>query len=102
MLSVVSVVRLRYIVFIYNAQPGKTETSKPDVTVQTQFLRGNNIVLSSPARPISTEGQDAQRLPYAGEVSLNTLPAGRYELLVLIQDRISKTETSQHTSFEIE
>jgi hypothetical protein len=93
--------QLRYLMFIYNASRGKTGTAQPDVTVQTQILRGNNAVVTSPARQISTEGQDPARLPYAAEISLDTLPAGRYELLISVQDRIAKSNSTQRVSFEI-
>ena len=92
---------LRYIIFVYNAAPGKTGTFQPDVTLQTQILRGNDVVVTSRARPISTEGQDPTRLSYAAEISLGTLPAGRYELLVLVQDRIAKSNSSQRVGFEV-
>ena len=92
---------LRYIMFIYNAAQGKTGTAQPDVTIQTQILRGNDVVVTSPASPISTKGQDPARLPYAAEISLDTLPAGRYELLVMVQDRIAKSNSAQRVSFEV-
>ena len=93
--------KLRYIIFIYNAARGKTGTLQPDVTVQTQILRGNDVVLTSPASLISSEGQDLTRLPYAAEISLNTLPAGRYELLVTVQDRIAKSNSTQRVNFKV-
>jgi VWFA-related protein len=92
---------LRYIVFIYNALPGKTGTARPDVTLQTQILRGNDVVVTSPLSPISIEGQDPTRLSYAADIPLNTLPAGRYELLVLVNDRIAKSSSAQRVSFEV-
>jgi hypothetical protein len=92
---------LRYIVFIYNALQGKTGTARPDVTLQTQILRGNDVVVTSPLSPISTEGPDPTRLAYAADIPLKTLPAGRYELLVLVNDRIAKSSSAQRVSFEI-
>ena len=56
--------------------------------------------MGSPARQISVEGHDSARLPYAAEIPLNSLPAGRYELLVTIEDRIDKNNTEQRVGFE--
>lgn len=93
--------QLRYIVFIYNAAQGNTGTAQPDVTVQTQILRGDEVALTSPVRPISTAGQEPTRLPYAAEISLATLPAGHYVLLVSVQDRIAHSDSAQQVSFEV-
>ncbi|HEY9285221.1 MAG TPA: hypothetical protein VIP46_17335, partial [Pyrinomonadaceae bacterium] len=92
---------LRYITFVYNASRGKAGTLPPDVTVQTQILRGGELVVTSLPSRISVEGKDPERLPYAAEISLDRLPAGRYELLVHIQDRIAKTDSRQRVSFEV-
>ncbi|MEA2204183.1 MAG: hypothetical protein QOE77_959 [Blastocatellia bacterium] len=92
---------LRYIMFIYNALQGKTGTAGPDLTLQTQILRGNDVVVKSPVSAISTEGQDPTRLSYAADIPLHTLPAGRYELLVLVNDRIAKSSSAQRVSFEV-
>lgn len=92
---------LQYMLFVYNAARGKTGTVQPDVTVETQILRGNQVVVTSPPSQISTEGQDPMRLAYAAEVYLDTLPAGRYELLVLVQDRIAKANSTRRVSFEV-
>jgi len=92
---------LQYMMFVYNASQGKTGTVPPDVTVQTQVLRGNQVVVTNLASQISTAGQDPSRLPYAAEISLNTLPAGKYALLVSVQDRLAKSNSAQRVSFEI-
>jgi hypothetical protein len=44
---------------------------------------------------------DLTKIPYAAEVSLNGLPAGRYLLQVTVVDRISKKSASQQSRFEI-
>ena len=71
------------------------------MTIQTQVLRDNPVVITNQPGPISTEGQDPLRLPYAAEVSLRTLPAGRYELVVTVEDRIAKSRRKQRLTFEI-
>lgn len=93
--------RLRYLIFVYNAARGKTGTDVPDVTLQTQIFRGSDVILTNPPRQLSTEGQDSARLPYAAEIPLNTLPAGRYMLQVTVEDRLAKTKTKQTVSFEV-
>lgn len=94
--------RLRYLVFIYNAARGRAADGRPDVTVQTRVLRGKDVVLESPARPLSAEGQDPASLPYAAEIALGGLPPGRYELTVLVHDRAAKTDSARRVSFEVE
>lgn len=94
--------QLRYMIFIYNAARGEAGTAAPDVTIQTQLLRGGSVVLTTPGRPISTEGQDPARLAYAAEISLASLPAGRYELRTLVQDRAAKSDSTQRVSFQVE
>ena len=92
--------QLRYIIFIYNAGRGKSGAT-PDVTIQTQIFRGKTVLMDSPARPVSSEGQDPARLAYAAEISLNTLPAGRYTLQVSVQERTGKNSAVQQVGFEI-
>lgn len=93
--------QLRYLIFIYNAALGKSGSKVPDVTIQTQVFRGKNVLMESPARPVSFEGQDITRIPYAAEIALNGLPAGHYVLQVSVQDRVGKTGAVQQVSFEI-
>ncbi|HSK74124.1 MAG TPA: hypothetical protein VK892_20660, partial [Pyrinomonadaceae bacterium] len=92
---------LRYVIFIYNASSGKNGTTLPNVTLQTHVLRGNNIVMASPERQVSVEGQDSSRLSYAAEILLSNLPSGRYELVVTIQDRAAKTNAQKRVWFEV-
>ena len=92
--------QLRYVVYIYNASAGKTGTSQPNVTIQTRVLQGGNVIMSS-ALPVTTEGQDPMRLGFVAEIPLNSLPPGRYELQVIAQDNITKSNTSQRVSFEV-
>ncbi len=90
---------LRYVIFIYNAAQN---TARPDVALQTQIFRGANLVVTSGTNPISVEGQDPARLPYAAEISLDKMLPGRYELQITVQDRKAKTEAVRRVGFEIE
>jgi VWFA-related protein len=92
---------LRFLVLVYNAAlaPGD---SKPDVAVQVQIVRDEQPVTTTALKKISVEGiTDLTKIPYAAEVSLNGLPAGRYLLQVTVVDRVSKKSASQQSRFEI-
>jgi len=92
---------LRFLVLVYNAALAPAD-SKPDVAVQVQIVRDEQPVTTTALKKISIEGvKDLTRIPYAAEVSLNGLPAGRYLLQVTVVDRVSKTSASQQTRFEI-
>jgi len=92
---------LRFLVLVYNAALAPAD-SKPDVAVQVQIVRDEQPVTTTALKKISVEGvKDLTRIPYAAEVSLSGLPAGRYLLQVTVVDRISKKSASQQTRFEI-
>jgi VWFA-related protein len=93
---------LRFLVYVYNAARGPAN-AQPDVALQIQVLRDQQPVITTPLKKISTEGvSQLDQLPYAAEVSLAGLAAGRYELHVTTIDRISKSSASQTLRFEIE
>jgi VWFA-related protein len=108
--------RLRFLVFAYNATTSGLQSAgdaaavsqsgantPPDVAIQVQVLRDNEPVITSPLRKIGTEGiTDLARLPYAAEIPLQDLPAGRYLLKVTVIDRIAKKSASQQLGFEID
>jgi hypothetical protein len=92
---------LRFMVLVYNAALAAAD-SKPDVAVQVQIVRNEQPVTTSALKKISVEGiTDLTKIPYAAEVSLKGLPAGRYLLQVTVVDRISKKSASQQSRFEI-
>ena len=92
---------LRFLVLVYNAALAPAD-SKPDVAVQVQIVRDEQPVTTTALKKISVEGMtDLTKIPYAAEVSLNGLPAGRYLLQVTVVDRISKKSASQQSRFEI-
>jgi len=93
---------LRFMVFVYNAALSISE-SKPDVAIQVQIVRDDQPVVTTPLKKITVESEaDHGRLPYAAEVSLAGLPAGRYLLKVTAVDRVKKSSSTQETRFEIE
>jgi VWFA-related protein len=92
---------LRFLVFVYNAARGAD--SKPDVALQVSLLRDNQPVITTPLKKIGFDGApDLNRIPYAAEISLADLRAGRYLLKVNVVDRISKRSASQETVLEID
>jgi hypothetical protein len=94
--------RLRFLTQIYNAATGTGTDQSPDVALQVQIFRDNQPILTTPLSKIETKGvQDLTRLPYAAEIPLDSIPAGRYRLQVTVIDRIAKTSASQQLTFEI-
>jgi VWFA-related protein len=93
---------LRFLVYIYNAARGTSGGAQPDVALQVQIFRDDQPVVTTPLRKLETEAQDPARLPYAAEISLQTMRAGHYILKVTAIDRIAKTSASQHMKFEVQ
>lgn len=92
---------LRFVFFVYNASRAPSD-SRPDVAAQLQVLRDNQPVITTALKKIGTEGADLNQLPYAADLSLADLPAGRYVLQVTAVDRVSKTSASQQSRFSIQ
>ena len=92
---------LRFLVFAYNGVPSP-EDQKPDIAVQVQVIRDDQPVLTTALRKVNVEGiTDLERLPYAAEIPLAELSAGRYVLQVTLIDRVSKQSTSRTTHFDV-
>jgi len=71
--------------------------------VQLQIVRDGEPVTTTALRKISVEGlPDLTRIPYAAEISLSGLPAGRYLLQVTVVDRVAKKSASQQNRFAID
>lgn len=93
---------LRFLTHIYNAAQGAGVNMSPDVAIQVQIFRDNQPVLTTPLSKVNTEGiGDLKRLPYAADIPLSAMPAGRYRLQVTVIDRIAKTSATQNVSFEV-
>lgn len=91
---------LRFLLIIYN--PALAADSKPDLAIQVQIIRDEQPVVTTALKKVGVDGSpDLTRIPYAAELSLNGLPAGRYLLQVTVVDRVSKKSSSQHTRFEV-
>lgn len=96
--------RMRFFIYVYNAARTPTAANgSPDIALQVQVFRDGQPVITSPLRKLETEGMtDLTSLPYAAELSLNGLAAGRYALHITAIDRISKTSATQHAKFIVE
>jgi VWFA-related protein len=94
---------MRFLTFIYNLTRNAPTGAAPDAAIQVQIFRDDQPVVTTPLRKIDTTNTpDLARIPYAAEISLGTLPAGRYALRVTAIDRLAKTSASQQTNFEID
>ncbi len=96
---------LRFLTNIYNAARGSGSgtAAAPDIALQVQVFRDDQPVVTMPLRKVSTEGiADRARIPYAAELFLEGLPAGRYILQVTAIDRLAKTNSTQRINFFIE
>jgi len=93
---------LRFQLYIYNAARAAANGA-PDVALQVQVFRDDQPVITAPLRKVATEGlTDYRVLPYAAEIDLSEVPAGRYVLQTTAIDRTAKTSTSQRVKFVIE
>jgi VWFA-related protein len=90
---------LGYWIFIYNAR--RDGAGAPSLTVQSQVLRGGQVVLAGAQRKISNASPDPERIPFGEEMSLNSLSWGRYDLRVTITDTIAGTTVNQIVDFEV-
>jgi VWFA-related protein len=92
---------LRFLVYAYNAAIGAD--GKPDIAVQVQVFRDDQPVITTPLRKLDTEGfTDFSRLPYAAELSMAGVPAGRYILRLTAIDRVAKSSASQSVKFTLQ
>ncbi len=95
--------KLLFLTYVYNTARGATGADAPDVAIQAEVFSGHNLMLKTPLRKVSTEGvTDLSRIPYAAEIPLTSLPAGRYTLRLAATDRIAKTSAAQSVTFEVE
>lgn len=94
--------RLRFICFIYNAARRARASNSPEVLVQAQLLRDGQPILKAPPERVMVQEKDAARIPYGGEISLNSLPAGHYVLQVTVTDTVASTSATQQTNITVE
>ncbi|HYY94830.1 MAG TPA: VWA domain-containing protein, partial [Pyrinomonadaceae bacterium] len=92
--------RLDFLAFIYNA--ARAAGGPVDLSAQVQVLRGGRAVVSAPARKLTPDQTaDLARIPFTGAVTLGQLPAGQYELEVMVTDNVSKATATERVAFEV-
>ena len=92
---------MRFLVFAYNAALSQAD-QKADVAVQVLVIRDDQPVITTALKKINIDGlTDFTRIPYAAEVPLSGLQAGRYVLQVTLIDRTSKESSTRQTNFEV-
>jgi VWFA-related protein len=94
---------LRFLTHIYNSSMQTQGRSVPDVVLQVQIFRDDQPVLTAELVKVQTAANtDMMRIPYAAELPLQNMPAGRYSLQVTAIDRVAKKSASQRINFTIE
>lgn len=92
---------LRFVTYVYNA--AHAPNAQPDVALQVQMFRGDQPVLTAPLRKITVNSDtDLARIPYAAEIPLANIPAGRYILQVTAIDKIARSSATQRINFVVE
>lgn len=94
--------RLRFMTFIYNVTRGKDGKSLSDVSLQVRILRAGQVVKSVPSQRVTVEAQDVARIPYGGEISLESLPPGPYLLEVTVTDPLAGTKATEQAWITVE
>ena len=93
---------LRFMTFIYNAARGLDGRSLPNLWLQARLLRGGQTVRSTPMKNVQVASQDFLRIPFGGEITLDSIPSGQYILEITVDDQIAKTSISQQTKITVE
>lgn len=89
---------LNFLTIIYNA----TGTT-PHLEAQIRITKEGQTIVTSPLRKLTIDANtDKSRIPYGADIALKNLPAGRYLLQVIINDRIAQTSATQQIAFDIE
>ena len=91
--------RLGFFLYMYNAERRDSAT---DIALQIQILRDNQPVVTKPlvkVREVASSGSDG--VPYGEDISLASLPVGKYVLQITAIDRIAKKTASQSMKFVV-
>jgi VWFA-related protein len=89
---------LRFVVFIYNLGA----KGRSDAVLQAQVLRAEQPAYTTPSRKVAVAGKDPARIPYEGEIPLNSLAPGRYVLQVTVTDLVSGVTAQRRTQIALE
>jgi hypothetical protein len=94
--------KLGFMAFIYNAAPGQGGQSASHLSFQARLLRLGQQVIASNWQKVSNASQDRARILFQGELSLNSVPAGRYIIELNVTDEVSKASATQQALITIE
>jgi hypothetical protein len=72
------------------------------VLMQARLLRGGQVLKTMPMQRVSLETQDLARLPFGGEIPLDSMPTGQYVIEIIATDQIAKTSASQKARITVE
>jgi VWFA-related protein len=86
--------QFEFMTFIYNSGAN-------NLVARVQVYKDGRSVMSLPPRNVEPDRSDPQRVPFRARINLAGLPAGRYLLEVVVQDRNSQKSASQQTTFYI-
>ncbi|MEA2203449.1 MAG: hypothetical protein QOE77_225 [Blastocatellia bacterium] len=90
---------LRFQTYVYNASHAN---ASPDVWIQAQVFRNRRQVIGIAPDQVPLTTPDVARLPYWSEIPLDSLPAGKYVLLVSATDKTQNRTSSQRIKFSVE
>jgi VWFA-related protein len=94
--------RLNFMGFIYNAARGLDGKSPPNIWLQARLLRDGQIVKTTPMKSVPVASQDLVRIPFGGQIALDSIQSGPYILEIVVDDQIAKTTVSQRTKITVE
>lgn len=86
--------------YVYN--PTLDPTGKSDVVLQAQVWSAGKATAVSPVQPVHLASKDGVPVPETNAMGLEGLPAGAYELRVVVQDRKAGTTTMRRAPFTID
>jgi VWFA-related protein len=93
---------LNFMTFIYNAAHGLDGKSPPNIWIQARLLRGGQIIKTTPMKSVPIASQDFVRIPFGGEIALDSIPSGPYILEIVVDDQIAKTTVTERTKITVE
>ncbi|MDX2030265.1 MAG: VWA domain-containing protein [Blastocatellia bacterium] len=98
--------RFDFLVFAYNAQ--YNEKGSTSLVVQSQVYAGDKLVIATPVRLITEQNSPevkkntARGVPYRARLSLDGFAAGKYELRLVVIDRLAKASAKRSIAFTVE
>ena len=85
--------------YVYN--PALDADGRSDVVLQAQVWSGGKATAASPVQPVRLQQKDGVPVPETNVMGLEGLPAGAYELRVVVQDRKGSATTFRRVPFTI-